>query len=123
MLASSLLVLAFIGGKVESLETPELVYDQSIYEHLFEKSREGYGKYNKNSPPMRKDEMTRYNDGMPEFNNTIDKFVDHHCEPYINFLESKLYSSFNIFDGYDRRKDDFPRGPAEESGRRRKWTS
>ena len=91
----ALLVLAFIAGKVESQDWPGLVYHQRIYEYLFEEGQdtdrdEDYGVYNKNSPPMRKDDMTRYNDGMEIFNNTIDKFVDHHCEPYSKFLESKL---------------------------------
>ena len=94
----SFLLLAFIAGKVKSQERPGLVYHQDIYKFLFEENQdterdELYGVYNENSPPMRKDEMTRYTDGMEMFNNDIDKFVDHHCDPYINFLDSKLFIS------------------------------
>ena len=91
----ALLVLVFIASKVESQDTPELVYNQSIYQHIFETDGK-FGKYDKNSPPLRKDDMTRYTDGMEEFNNDIDKFVDHHCEPYINFLESKLLKTIVV---------------------------
>ena len=85
----AVIVLFGLSGRVQSVVTPELVYNQTIYEHLFEKGHPVWGKYNKNSPPMRKDEMTKYNDGMDKFNNSIDIFVDWHCDPYINFLESK----------------------------------
>ena len=84
----ALAVLAFFASTVESQDTPELVYNQSIYEHIFETAGK-FGKYDKNSPPLRKDDMTRYTDGMEEFDNDIDKFVEWHCEPYVNFLKSK----------------------------------
>ena len=88
MLASLVLsVLSF--GQVESQDTPQLVYDQRIYRKLFTDAHPDFGLYNKNSPPMRKDEMTRYDDNMVQFNNSIDMFVEWHCDPYINFLQSK----------------------------------
>ena len=82
-------------------EDPRLVYNQSIYSYLFDDVHPKHGVYNKNSPPIRKDDMTRYHDGMEIFEHSIDKFVDHHCDPYINFLESE-YSflqpySFKIY--------------------------
>ena len=86
----ALIVLIGLYGRVES-EKIGLVYNQTIYSYLFETERveEGFGVYNRNSPPMRKDEMTYYDDGMVQFNHSIDAFVDHHCDPYTNFLESK----------------------------------
>ena len=85
----AVIVLFGLSGRVQSVVTPELVYNQTIYDYLFTRDDPTWGKYNKNSPPMRKDEMTKYNDGMVQFNNSIDMFVDWHCDPYINFLESK----------------------------------
>ena len=84
-------VLGLWGSMVRRglAEDPMLVYNQSIYTYLFDESHSNFGVYNKNSPPLRKDEMTRYYDGMEIFQHSIDKFVDHHCDPYINFLESK----------------------------------
>ena len=94
----ALLVLPFIVGKIESVikDRPRLVYDQDIYNYLFETGRDShrdslYKKYNKNSPPMSQDDMTRYHDSMEIFNYDIDKFVDWHCDPYISYLESKLF--------------------------------
>jgi len=84
----ALLVLVCLAGRVISAGDI-LVYDQRIYNHLFETNNADWGIYNKNSPPMRTDEMTKYNDGMVQFNNSIDMFVDWHCVPYENFLESK----------------------------------
>ena len=77
-----------------SAELPRLVYDQNIYNFLFDDAHPNYGVYNKNSPPIRKDDMTRYSDGMAIFEHSIDKFVDHHCDPYVNFLESKLFEGY-----------------------------
>ena len=91
----ALAVLAFFASIVESQDTPELVYNQSIYEHIFETDGK-FGKYDKNSPPLRKDDMTRYTDGMEEFDNDIDKFVEWHCEPYVNFLKSKWLIRFTV---------------------------
>ena len=87
----SLLVLGLGGQLVRRglAEDPRLVYNQSIYSYLFDDVHPKHGVYNKNSPPIRKDDMTRYYDGMEIFEHSIDKFVDHHCDPYINFLESK----------------------------------
>ena len=85
----ALIVLVCLSGQVESNDRPDLVYNQTIYSYLFNTQRENWGVYNKNSPPMRKDEMTRYTDGMAKFNHSIDAFVDYHCRPYINFLQSK----------------------------------
>ena len=88
----ALIVLIGLYGRVDGeTEKIGLVYNQTIYSYLFETERveEGFGGYNKNSPPMRKDEMTYYDDGMVQFNHSIDAFVDHHCDPYTNFLESK----------------------------------
>ena len=88
----SLLVLG-LGGQfvLRGLaEDPRLVYNQSIYSYLFDDVHPKHGIYNKNSPPIRKDDMTRYYDGMEIFEHSIDKFVDHHCDPYVNFLESKF---------------------------------
>ena len=84
-------VLGLLGSMVRRglAEDPMLVYNQSIYTYLFDGSHPNFGVYNKNSPPLRKDDMTRYYDGMEIFQHSIDKFVDHHCDPYINFLESK----------------------------------
>ena len=84
-------VLGLLGSMVRRglAEDPMLVYNQSIYTYLFDNSHPNFGVYNKNSPPLRKDDMTRYYDGMEIFQHSIDKFVDHHCDPYINFLESK----------------------------------
>ena len=99
----ALAVLSFFASTVESQDTESqdtesqvLVYDQSIYEHLFQSKRETFGKYDKNSPPLRKDDMTRYTDGMEEFDNDIDKFVEWHCEPYVNFLKSKWLIRFTV---------------------------
>ena len=96
----SLLVLGLGGQLVHRglAEDPRLVYNQSIYSYLFDDVHPKHGVYNKNSPPIRKDDMTRYNDGMEIFEHSIDKFVDHHCDPYINFLESKcsLLQSYSM---------------------------
>ena len=91
------MVLVGLSGQVESNDRPDLVYDQDIYSYLFTKARENWGVYNKNSPPMRKDEMTRYTDGMAQFNHSIDAFVEFHCKPYRHFLQSKLYRNQNCF--------------------------
>ena len=87
----NIFVLGLWGSMVRRrlAEDPRLVYNQSIYTYLFDESHPNFGVYNKNSPPIRKDDMTRYYDGMEIFQHSIDKFVDHHCDPYINFLESK----------------------------------
>ena len=87
----NIFVLGLWGSMVRRglAEDPRLVYNQSIYAYLFDDSHPNFGVYNKNSPPIRKDDMTRYYDGMEIFQHSIDKFVDHHCDPYINFLESK----------------------------------
>ena len=85
----ALIVLVWFSDRVDGKTDDLLVYNQRIYKHLFETDNDDWGIYNKNSPPMRNDEMTRYNDGMVQFNNSIDMFVDWHCVPYENFLESK----------------------------------
>ena len=87
----NILILGLWGPMVRRglAEDPRLVYNQSIYTYLFDDVHPKHGVYNKNSPPIRKDDMTRYSDGMEIFQHSIDKFVDHHCDPYINFLESK----------------------------------
>ena len=90
----ALIVLVGLSGHVESADPPDMVYDQNIYSYLFNKPRVNWGVYNKNSPPMRKDEMTKYTDGMAQFNHSIDAFVDWHCEPYINFLQSKRIQKY-----------------------------
>ena len=77
----------------EQANQPELVYDQSIYLWLFDDRppvHPVYGVYNKHSPPLRKDDMTRYYDGMDIFQHSIDNFVNHHCDPYVRFLTSKF---------------------------------
>ena len=79
----------------EQGKNPELVYNQSIYLWLFDDRppvHPVYGVYNKHSPPMRKDDMTRYSDGMEIFEHSIDNFVNHHCNPYVSFLTSKFHN-------------------------------
>ena len=92
----------------EQANQPELVYDQSIYLWLFDDRppvHPVYGVYNKHSPPLRKDDMTRYYDGMDIFQHSIDNFVNHHCDPYVRFLTSKfcyrLYYTVFMFSQFE----------------------
>ena len=101
---ASLVLSVLIFGEVESQDSPQLVYDQRIYRKLFNDAHPEFGQYNKNSPPMRKDAMTRYNDNMVQFNNSIDMFVDWHCEPYINFLQSKPFFKNRFTIEYQRHR-------------------